>query len=105
MVISAKKESLEFYTDFLRKGGYIEVGTLNDMWVRIKDQAMLERFYEANCLFRIPFRKEQEKLADVNTSADLSKEERFQLDDIKTTFRFSGQHENVSQIPQHGLES
>lgn len=105
MVISAKKESLEFYTDFLRKGGYIEVGTLNDRWVRIKDQAMLERFYEANCLFRIPFRKEQEKLADTNTSADLSKEERLQLDDIKTTFRFSGQHENVSQIPQHGLES
>lgn len=105
MVMSAKKESLEFYTDFLRKGGYIEVGTLNDMWVRIKDQAMLERFYEANCLFRIPFRKEQEKLADVNTSADLSKEEKLQLEDIKTTFRFSGQHENVSQIPQHGLES
>ena len=105
MVISAKKDSLEFYTDFLRKGGYIEVGTLNDMWVRIKDQAMLERFYEANCLFRIPFRKEQEKLADVNTSAGLSKEEKLQFDDIKTTFRFSGQHENVSQIPQHGLES
>lgn len=105
MVLSAKKESLEFYTEFLCKGGYIEVGTLNDMWVRIKDQAMLEQFYEANCLFRIPFRKEQEKLADVNTSADLSKEEGLQLDDIKTTFRFSGQHENVSQIPQHGLES
>lgn len=105
MVISAKKESLEFYTDFLCKGGYIEVGTLNNMWVRIKDQAMLERFYEANCLFRIPLRKEQEKLIDVNTSADLSKEERFQLDEIKTTFRFSGQHENISQIPQHGLKS
>ena len=57
MVISAKKESLEFYTDFLWKGGYIEVGTLNNKWIRIKDQAMLERFYEANCLFRIPLRK------------------------------------------------
>ena len=44
MVISAKKESLEFYTDFLWKGGYIEVGTLNNKWIRIKDQAMLERF-------------------------------------------------------------
>ena len=105
MVMSAKKESLEFYTDFLCKGGYIEVGTLNDKWVRIKDQAMLERFYEANCLFRVPLRKEQEKLMDINTSADLSKEEKLQLDEIKTTLRFSGQHENISQIPQHGLES
>jgi hypothetical protein len=105
MVMSAKKESLEFYTEFLHRGGYIEVGTLNDKWVRITDQAMLERFYEANCLFRIPFRKEQEKLMDVNTSADLSKEEKLQLDEIKTTLRFSGQHENISQIPQHGLES
>lgn len=105
MVISAKKESLEFYTEFLCRGGYIEVSTLNDKWVRITDQAMLERFYEADCLFRIPFRKEQEKLMDINTSADLSKEEKFQLDEIKTTLRFSGQHENISQIPQHGLES
>lgn len=105
MVISAKKESLEFYTDFLYKGGYIEVGTLNNKWVRIKDQAMLERFYEANCLFRIPLRKEQEKLMNVNISANLSKEEKLQLDEIKTTQRFSGQHENISQIPQHGLES
>jgi hypothetical protein len=56
-------------------------------------------------LFRIPFRKEQEKIMDVNTSADLSKEEKLQLDEIKTTLRFSGQHENISQIPQHGLES
>lgn len=30
MVLSAKKESLEFYTDFIKKGGYIEVGTLNN---------------------------------------------------------------------------
>ena len=105
MVISAKKESLEFYTDFLWKGGYIEAGTLNNKWTRIKDQAMLERFYEANCLFRIPLRKEQEKLIDVNTSAGLSKEEKPQLDEIKTTLRFSGQHENISQIPQHSLES
>ena len=105
MVLSVKKESLEFYTDFIKKGGYIEVGTLNDKWVRIKGQAMLERFYETNCLFRIPLRKEQEKLMDANTSADLSKEEKLQLDEIKTTLRFSGQHENISQIPQHGLES
>ena len=105
MVISAKKESLEFYTDFLYKGGCIEVGTLNNKWIRIKDQAMLERFYEANCLFRIPLRKEQEKLMDANTSADLSKEEKLQLDEIKTTLRFSGQYENISKIPQHGLDS
>ena len=42
---------------------------------------------------------------DINTSADLSKEEKLQLDEIKITLRFSGQYENISQIPQHGLES
>ena len=52
MVISAKKESLEFYADFLRRGGCIEVGTLNNKWIKIKDQEMLDRFYEANCLFQ-----------------------------------------------------
>lgn len=68
MVLSAKKESLEFYTDFIKKGGYIEVGTLNNKWIRIKDQAILKRFYETNCLFRIPLRKEQEKLMGIDTS-------------------------------------
>ena len=73
MVLSVKKESLEFYTDFIKKGGYIEVGALNDKWVRIKDQAMLERFYETNCLFRIPLRKEQEKLMGADISISTSK--------------------------------
>ena len=76
MVLSVKKESLEFYTDFIKKGGYIEVGALNDKWVRIKDQAMLERFYETNCLFRIPLRKEQEKLMDADISVSTSKNNR-----------------------------
>ena len=73
MVLSAKKESLEFYADFIKKGGYIEVGILNDKWIRIKDQAMLKRFYEANHLFRIPLRKEQEKLMGVDISISTSK--------------------------------
>ena len=64
MVISVKKESLEFYADFLRRGGCIEVGTLNNKWIKIKDQEMLDRFYEANCLFRIPLRKEKLSLND-----------------------------------------
>lgn len=72
MILSAKKESLEFYTDFIKKG-YIEVGTLNNKWIRIKDQAMLKRFYETNCLFRIPLRKEQEKLMGIDTSVSPSK--------------------------------
>ena len=76
MVLSVKKESLEFYTDFIKKGGYIEVGTLNDKWVRIKDQAMLERFYETNFLFRIPLRKEQEKLMGADISIITSKNNR-----------------------------
>lgn len=76
MVLSVKKESLEFYTDFIKKGGYIEVGALNDKWVRIKDQAMLERFYEMNCLFRIPLRKEQEKLMGADISISTSKNNR-----------------------------
>ena len=76
MVLSVKKESLEFYTDFIKKGGYIEVGALNDKWVRIKDQAMLERFYETNCLFRIPLRKEQEKLMGADISISTSKNNR-----------------------------
>lgn len=29
-----------------------EVGTLNNKWIKIKDQEMLDRFYEANCLFQ-----------------------------------------------------
>ena len=76
MVLSVKKESLEFYTDFIKKGGYIEVGALNDKWVRIKDQTMLERFYETNCLFRIPLRKEQEKLMGADISISTSKNNR-----------------------------
>ena len=76
MVLSVKKESLEFYTDFIKKGGYIEVGAFNDKWVRIKDQAMLERFYETNCLFRIPLRKEQEKLMGADISISISKNNR-----------------------------
>lgn len=76
MVLSVKKESLEFYTDFIKKGGYIEVDALNDKWVRIKDQAMLERFYETNCLFRIPLRKEQEKLMGTDISISTSKNNR-----------------------------
>ena len=76
MVLSVKKEPLEFYTDFIKKGGYIEVGALNDKWVRIKDQAMLERFYETNCLFRIPLRKEQEKLMGADISISTSKNNR-----------------------------
>lgn len=76
MVLSAKKESLEFYTDFIKKGGYIEVGTFNDKWIRIKDQAMLERFYEASRLFRIPLRKEQEKLMGADISISTSKNNR-----------------------------
>ena len=76
MVLSVKKESLEFYTDFIKKGGYIEVGAFNDKWVRIKGQAMLERFYETNCLFRIPLRKEQEKLMGADISISTSKNNR-----------------------------
>lgn len=76
MVLSVKKESLEFYTDFIKKGGYIEVGTLNNKWIRIKDQAMLERFYETSCLFRIPLRKEQEKLMGADISISTSKNNR-----------------------------
>ena len=101
MVISAKKESLEFYTNFLESGGYIEVGATDNKWIHVKDKDALKRFYEADCLFRIPLRKEQEKIMDVNTDADLSKEERIQFQKL-TTYRFSGTHENLSQIPQHG---
>ena len=101
MVMSAKKESLEFYTNFLESGGYIEVGATDNKWIHVKDKDALKRFYEADCLFRIPLRKEQEKIMDVNTNADLSKEEKTQFQKL-TTYRFSGAHENLSQIPQHG---
>ena len=79
MIISAKKESFNFYANILRFGGFIEVGTLNNKWIKVDNLEMLKRFYEADCLLRIPFTKDQPKISDVNVYSDLSKEEQEQL--------------------------
>ena len=79
MITSAKKNPLRFYTEFLNMGGFIEVGVLNNKWIMIDNLEMLKRFYEADCLFRIPYRKEQPKVQPVNVYSDLSDEEKEQL--------------------------
>ena len=75
MILSAKKKPFRFYTDFLYRGGFIEVGVLNNKWIKVDNREMLKRFYEADCLFRIPLRSEQPKICDVNVYSDLTKEE------------------------------
>lgn len=70
MTISAQKEPLEFYSVLLEKGGYIEVGSIDGIWIQVKDQETLKRFYEADCLFRIPLNKEQEKILGSGETAD-----------------------------------
>ena len=79
MIICAKKESFRFYAELLQHGGFIEVGTLNNKWIKVDNLEMLKRFYDADCLLRIPFRKDQTTICDINVYSDLSKEEQEQL--------------------------
>lgn len=79
MILSAKKKPFGFYADLLYRGGFIEVGVLNNKWIRVDNLEMLKRFYEADCLFRIPLTSEQREICDVNVYSDLSKAEVEQL--------------------------
>lgn len=83
MIFSAKKEPFNFYTEFLRCGGFIEVGVINNKWIRVTDLEILKRFYEADCLFRIPLSKEQSTICDSNSYSDLSDKEKVQLQMIR----------------------
>ena len=83
MISNAKDKSWGFYTDFLDRGGFIQVGITGDRWLRIKDYGMLKKYYEANCLFRIPLIKEEPKIRDVCFNEDLSDEEKQQLNDLR----------------------
>lgn len=82
MIFNAKDKSWGFYTDFLECGGFIQVGVMDGRWLRIKDYGMLKKYYETNCLFRIPLIKEEPKICDVCFDEDLSDEEKQQLNDL-----------------------
>ena len=83
MIINADDNSIEFYIEFLKKGGFIQVGTLNNRWIRITDEEMLRRFYDANCLFRIPLTSEEPEIVDWSFDTDLSEEEKEQLEKLR----------------------
>lgn len=83
MIINANDNSIEFYIEFLNKGGFIQVGTLNNRWIRITNEEMLRRFYDANCLFRVPYNSEEPEIVDWNFDTDLSEEEKEQLEKLR----------------------
>lgn len=83
MIFNAKDESWRFYTEFFDRGGFIQVGVTGGRWLRIKDYGMLKKYYETNCLFRIPLIKEQSKICDVCFDENLSDEEKQQLKDLR----------------------
>jgi hypothetical protein len=82
MIFNAKDKSWGFYTNFLDCGGFIQVGITGGRWIRIKDYTMLKKYYEANCLIRIPLNKES-IVRDVCFNEDLSDEEKQQLKDLR----------------------
>ncbi len=83
MIFNAKDKSWGFYTDFLDRGGFIQVGVTGGRWLRIKDYGILKKYYETNCLFRIPLNSEQPIICDVSFDEDLSDKEKQQLNDLR----------------------
>lgn len=79
MVMSATRQPLNFYTELLNRGGFIQVRMPNNQWVKVTSPEMLQQAYAEKRTFRIPLINEQQQITGVNIYSDLTKEEQEQL--------------------------